>query len=82
MSNPIQTADRLVEILITMRRLYGPAWPERARPYRAILQDLINKGPEKNVLAVATSVADGMAKQGHNPIMVLAVAAEMCEGAT
>ena len=72
-----RTAVKLEAALQTMKRLYGDKWEERAAPYRAVLNGVI--GTEGcSVLEAALPIAKDMSEKGVSPIMLLAVAAEMC----
>lgn len=68
----------MASALAEMKRLHGPAWPEVSKPYRAVLAGVMGEegcGPLEAVIPIAKA----MSAKGVSPIMVLAVAAEMCE---
>jgi hypothetical protein len=72
-----RVAVKLESALQTMKRLHGDKWEERAAPYRAVLNDVI--GVEGcSVLEAALLIAKAMSDAGEMPVMLLAVAAEMC----
>lgn len=80
MADMMQTARTSVKLeaaLQTMKRLHGDKWDERAAPYRAVLNGVI--GTEGcSVFEAALPIAKAMSKAGESPVMLLAVAAEMC----
>ncbi len=70
-------AVKLEAALQAMNRLHGDKWEERAAPYRAVLNGVI--GTEGcSVLDAALPIAKAMSAAGESPVMLLAVAAEMC----
>ena len=72
-----RTAVKLEAALQTMKSLHGDKWDERAAPYRAVLNGVI--GTEGcSVLEAALPIAKAMSEAGETPVMLLAVAAEMC----
>jgi len=72
-----RVAVKLESALQTMKRLHGDKWEERAAPYRAVLNGVI--GTEGcSVLEAALPIAKAMSAAGESPVMLLAVAAEMC----
>lgn len=72
-----RVAVKLESALQTMKRLHGDKWDEKAAPYRAVLNGVI--GTEGcSVLAAALPIAKAMSEAGESPVMLLAVAAEMC----
>jgi len=71
-----RVAVKLESALQTMKQLHGDKWPERAAPYRAVLNGVI--GTEGcSVLEAALPIAKAMSAAGETPVMLLAVAAEM-----
>ena len=77
MMQAAKTAARLEAALQTMKRLHGDKWDEKAAPYRAVLNGIM--GTEGcSVLAAALPIAKDMSAAGKSPVMLLAVAAEMC----
>ena len=79
MSDTMQAARvaiKLESALQTMKSLHGDKWPERAAPYRAVLDGVI--GTEGcSVLDAALPIAKAMSDAGESPVMLLAAAAEM-----
>ena len=73
-----RVAVKLESALRTMKRLYGDKWAEKSVPYRATLNGVI--GTEGcSVLEAALPIAKAMSAAGESPVMLLAVAAEMCQ---
>ncbi len=80
MNDPIQatrTALKLEAALQTMKRLHGDKWAEASAPYRLILNGVIASEGCSSI-AAALPIAKAMSEDGKNPVMLLAVAAEMC----
>ena len=76
-----RVAVKLESALQTMKRLHGDKWDEKAAPYRAVLNGVI--GTERcSVLEAALPIAKAMSEAGETPVMLLAVAAEMCNANT
>jgi hypothetical protein len=72
-----RVAVKLETILQTMKRLHGDKWDEMAAPYRAVLNGVV--GTEGcSVLDAALPIAKAMSEAGESPLMLIAVAAEMC----
>ena len=72
---------KLESALQTMKRLHGDKWAEKSAPYRAVLNGVI--GTEGcSVLEAALPIAKAMSEAGETPVMLLAVAAEMCNANT
>jgi hypothetical protein len=72
-----RTAVKMEAALRTMKRLHSDKWDEKAAPYRAVLNGVI--GTEGcSVLEAALPIAKEMSEKGVSPVMLLAVAAEMC----
>jgi hypothetical protein len=72
----VRLAIKLESALHTMKRLHGAKWSEKAAPYRAVLSGVM--GDEGcSVLSAALPIAKDMRANGHSPVMLLAVAAEM-----
>lgn len=72
-----RVAVKLESALCTMKRLHGDKWSERAAPYRAVLSGVI-ASEGCSVLDAALPIATAMSNAGESPVMLLAVAAEMC----
>ena len=73
----IKTAMMLEETMTTMKRLHGEKWNEAAEPYRKVLRDVLAKNQSTNVLGAALQIGKAMSREGLNPAMLLAVAADM-----
>jgi hypothetical protein len=72
-----RTALKLEAAYQTMKRLHGDKWSEASAPYRLILNGVI-AAEGCSSLAAALPIAKAMSEDGKNPVMLLAVAAEMC----
>ena len=73
----VKLALKLESALQTMKRLHGDKWNEAAAPYRAVLNGVM--GTERcSALEAVLPIATAMSADGKNPVMLLAVAAEMC----
>lgn len=74
----VATTIRLQDCLKTAKQLCGDTWSEKSLPYRTILNGVIaTEGC--SVLQAALPIANAMSSAGESPLMLLAVAAEMCE---
>lgn len=74
--NLLKTAERMLEIRDTMKRLKGDKRQADSLPYR-----LMKQHGTDNPLAVATPIAKELDEKGVSPLMLLAVAADMADGA-
>ena len=76
----IQSAIVVIKLeaaLQSMKRLHGDKWDEKSAPYRAVLNGVI--GTEGcSVIEATLPIATAMSEAGKSPVMLLAVAAEMC----
>jgi hypothetical protein len=77
MMQAVKSAIKLESALQTMKRLHGDKWDEKAAPYRAVLNGVIGT-VGCSVLEAALPIAKAMSEAGESPVMLLAVAAEMC----
>ena len=74
----VQTAAKLEAALQIMKRLHGDAWGKVSASYRTAINGVM--GAEQcSVLAAALPIAKRMSTAGKSPVMLLAVAAEMCK---
>lgn len=74
-----ETAERMLEIRDTMKRLKGDKWQADSLPYRDLLNRLMKQHNTDNPLAVATPIAKELDEKGVSPLMLLAVAADMAD---
>lgn len=70
-------ADRLEEMRALMKRIHGDQWPEKSAPYREALRQAMQEQNTQNVLSAVVPLAQDVARKGHSPVMLLAVAADM-----
>jgi hypothetical protein len=81
MADMMQMAKTVVQLeaaLQAMKRLYGAKWGEKSALYRTVLNAAI-RWERCTVLQAAIPLAKHMSDAGENPVMLLAVAAEMCQ---
>ncbi len=76
----IRTSVKLTRELNAIRRLYGDKWRNHSQPYRARIERDMRRRCVDSPIEAAIPIAKDMSEHGHNPIMLLAVAAEMSEG--
>ena len=70
------TFERLEECRRVMKRLLGSEWSEKTKLYREKLTaESARTG--RSILEVAIVLGTAMKRDGHDPIMLLAVAADM-----
>ena len=84
MADMMQMARTVVQLeaaLQAMKRLYGAKWGEKSALYRTVLHAAI-RWERCTVLQAAIPLAKHMSDAGENPVMLLAVAAEMCQEQT
>jgi hypothetical protein len=70
-------STKLLATRDAMKSLYGNAWNEAAYPYKKVLQGVMADSGNQSVLSVAVQIGKDMSEKGHNPMMLLAVAADM-----
>ena len=76
-----ETAARLEDARVTMRRLYGDRWPDVSAAYRVILEVAMRSTGEKNVLRAVLPLAQELDRRGHSPLVLLATAGDMASSA-
>ena len=70
---------KLTELMALMKRLHGDRWPQVSGPIREQLIAIMAARGETNPLALALPAAQAMEKDGEDPLLMLAVAADLCE---
>jgi len=76
-----ETAARIEDVRLTMRRLYGDRWPDVSAPYREILEGAMRGSGETNVLRAVLPLAQELDRRGHSPLVLLATAGDMASSA-
>ena len=76
-----ETAARIEDVRMTMRRLYGDRWPEVSAPYREILEGAMRGSGDTNVLRAVLPLAQELDRRGHSPLVLLATAGDMASSA-
>ena len=71
----ILIASQMLQMRNAMKRLYDDRWPEVSAPYRQVLSNVMNRSGNFNPLSVALPIAKDLQAKGHNPLLLLAVAA-------
>jgi len=73
----MEITKKLLACHAAMKTLHGDGWEEKAKPYRRVLKGVMEESGNDRVLSVAIQIGKDMSEKGHNPAMLLAVAAEM-----
>lgn len=73
----VRMADRLEEMRRLMKQLHGDKWPEKSAPYREAVRQAMQEQNTQSVLSAVIPLAQDVARKGHSPVMLLAVAADM-----
>jgi hypothetical protein len=81
MATAEETAERIEDVRVTMRRLYGDRWPDVSAAYREILEGAMRGSGETNVLRAVLPLAQELDRRGLSPLALLATAGDMASSA-
>ena len=73
----LETATRLEQLRSAMKSVYGEQWEEIIAEQRPIIESLMERDGHNNPIKAVIPVAKQMRADGHDPLLVLAVAAEL-----
>lgn len=76
-SELLKITVKMDEILTDIKTLYGDDWKEKSNPFRREIERSMKGQKITNPLRAILPLAKGIIAQGHNPIILLAVAIEM-----
>jgi len=66
--------------LFEYRHICGDRWPAVVKEMEGLLLRIMEKTGETNPMAIAAPVALQMERDGHNPLLLFAVATELSKG--
>lgn len=75
----VQISEKLLETRDAVKRLMGDRWPINLNQMRPIIEGIMKRSGEDNVLRAVLPIAKEMKDNGESPALLLAVACEMAD---